>query len=274
MSRPVIQTFNAPKAEPRPPMQKTRDLILMILRGHFDALSTRSILDKLRKLGPYTTIPDRTAMLELRKQLDALRRIGHIKLEDSGDTGAHWAIVPGFVTPKHRAPAAHAILRDWVKTMLEQHGPLTAHQLAELASTHKTLAKHLNDHSSTRLASALVTPVKNGELLAEQVRFGDKAVYQYRLPGTAAVPLAIKRKSKLPVVRTRELTALQHAILKRLKKGPATAPDLTPYLIKAKHIRPSGYDSRAVGSACMGLVRRGLVIADKSKGPTVYKLAP
>jgi hypothetical protein len=90
---------------------------------------------------------------------------------------------------------------------------------------------------------------------------------QYRLPGQTPVP--VPRPKAAP--RLTEPSRLQQAILRRLKTRPSTALDLTPALIKGKHIQPGDYASRAVGSACMGLVRRGLATFEKTPDGTVYR---
>jgi hypothetical protein len=90
---------------------------------------------------------------------------------------------------------------------------------------------------------------------------------QYRLP--SQTPVSVPRPKAAP--RLTEPSRLQQAILRRIKTRPSTALDLTPALIKAKHIQPGDYASRAVGSACMGLVRRGLATCEKHPDGTIYR---
>jgi hypothetical protein len=256
--------LNTPKPVPIPRPLRTRDLILNVLEQHFESLSTREILSNLRRLGPYQNQSDGHATRDLRANLDELLRLGHITRHDTTDTGPRWRRVPNHIVPKHRLSAIATRLREFALVRLAEVGPQTAEQLSEAA-----IGDGITPDDKLRaaqLGSILAALVKAGDLLASPVRVGSRPCLQYRLPGQNPVP--VTRPKAAP--RLTEPSRLQQAILRRLKTRPSTALDLTPALIKAKHIKPGDYASRAVGSACMGLVRRGLVSVTKQGKDSVY----
>jgi hypothetical protein len=172
--------------------------------------------------------------------------------------------VPNHIVPKHRPSAIATRLREFALVRLEAVGPQTAEQISDAA-----IGDGITPDGKLRtaqLGSILAVLVKSGDLLASPVRVGSKPCLQYRLP--SQTPVSVPRPKAAP--RLTEPSRLQQAILRRLKTRPSTALDLTPALIKAKHIQPGDYASRAVGSACMGLVRRGLASVEKRGKDSVY----
>ena len=93
---------------------------------------------------------------------------------------------------------------------------------------------------------------------------------QYRLPGQN--PTAFPKRPTAPPRATQPLSELQATILRKLKTRPATAAELAEALIRAKRLKAGPQASRGVGSACCGLVRRGLASAQKQGHQTVYKI--
>jgi hypothetical protein len=233
-------------------------MILIILEDHFDSLSTREVLNCLHRKNITT------ARTDVEKHLRELHRLGHITRHDTPDAGPRWRRVPNHIVPKHRPNAITTALRKFALVRLEAIGPQTAEQLSEAAIGHGiTQDGKLTAGQVGTMLAALVTA---GDLLASPVRVGSKPCLQYRLPGQNPVP--VPRPKAAP--RLTEPSRLQQAILRRLKTRPSTALDLTPALIKTKYIQPGDYASRAVGSACMGLVRRGLASVEKRGKDSVY----
>lgn len=255
-----------PVSIPRP--LRTRDLILKVLDTQALPISTRELAAQLHKLGP------RPTQAGLKENLDELLRVGHIRREHDPETGPHWVRVPGNKPPSERLRDQTLQIRDWVLDTLK-HGPATARMLVEGAKRAGIIAVDDNpSHAALLIGNCLQPLCKDGRIDKTPISTVTGTVQQYRLPGVENQVDLVPIKPKITKA-PEPISDLQKGILEWLAaNSPATAAEMTPYLITAGILKPGDQAARTVGSACHGLQKRGdLQVAGLQKSSkTVSKL--